>query len=63
MSCGVGHRCGSDLVWLWHRLVAVAPNQLLAWGPPYVSGAALKIDKSNNKIISMGDAVLLIMIN
>ena len=26
MSCGVGHRRGSDPVflWLWHRLVAVA---------------------------------------
>ena len=26
MSCGVGHRHGSDpaLLWLWHRLAAVA---------------------------------------
>ena len=25
-SCGVGHRCGLDpvLLWLWHRLAAVA---------------------------------------
>ena len=27
VSCGVGHRPGSDLalLWLWHRLVAAAP--------------------------------------
>ena len=27
MSCGVGHRCGSDLVlpWLWHRPAATGP--------------------------------------
>ena len=34
-SCGVGRRCGSDLVllwlWLWHRLAAVTPIQPLAW--------------------------------
>ena len=26
-SCGVGHRCGSDLalLWLWYRLAAAAP--------------------------------------
>ena len=28
MSCGVGGRCGSDpqLLWLWYRLVAAAPD-------------------------------------
>ena len=27
VSCGVGHRHGSDLalLWLWHRLAAVSP--------------------------------------
>ena len=27
MSCGIGRRCASDLalLWLWHRLEAVAP--------------------------------------
>ena len=27
MSCSIGHGCGSDLalLWLWHRLVAMAP--------------------------------------
>jgi len=33
MSCGVGHRCGSDLALLrlWRRLAAVAPIRPLAW--------------------------------
>ena len=44
MSCGVGHRCGSDpeLLWLWCRLAAVAPIQPLAWELPHGTGAALK---------------------
>ena len=35
MSCGVGHRRGSDpeLLWLWHRLTATAPIRPLAWEP------------------------------
>ena len=42
MSCGVGHRRGSDpaLLWLWHRLVATVPIRPLAWEPPYAAGAA-----------------------
>ena len=52
MSCGVGHRYGSDptLLWLWCRLVATA----LAWEPPYDVGAALKSKeeiKNKNKLI------------
>ena len=44
MSCGVGHRYGSDLelLWLWCRLVATALIGPLAWEHPYASGAALK---------------------
>ena len=44
MSCGVGRRHGSDLVWLWLwcRPAATAPIRPLAWGPPYAVGAALK---------------------
>ena len=51
MSCGVGHRCGSDLVllWLWCRPAAIAPIGCLAWGPPYASGAALKTPKKKKK--------------
>ena len=44
VSCGVDHRCGSDLalLWLWLRLAAVALIQPLAWETPYAMGVALK---------------------
>ena len=44
-SCGVGCRHGSDpaLLWLWRRLVAIAPIRPLAWEPPYAVGAAQEI--------------------
>ena len=47
MSCGVGHRRGSDLIslWLWLRLAAAAQIGPLAWEPPYAMGAALKRKK------------------
>ena len=45
VSCGVGRRFGSDLVWLWLRLVAVAPIQPLAWELPHAAGVALKRQK------------------
>ena len=49
MSCGVGCRHGSDstLLWLWHRLAASDPMELLAWELPHVTGVALK--KGQNK--------------
>ena len=36
VSCGVGHRCGSDpvLLWLWCKPMAIAPIHPLAWEPP-----------------------------
>ena len=45
MSCGVGHRDGSDpaLLWLWQE--AAAPIRPLAWEPPYTVGVALKSQK------------------
>ena len=51
MSCGVGCRRGSDpaLLWLWRRPVATAPIQLLAWEPPYATGAALEKTKKKKK--------------
>ena len=51
MSCGIGHRWGLDLVllWLWHRLVAVAPIKPLAWEPPHIAGAALERQKTKEK--------------
>ena len=44
VSCGVGHRGGSDLawLWLWCRLAAAALIRPLAWEPPYALGAALE---------------------
>ena len=51
MSCGVGRRCGSDLVLLWLccRPAASAPIGLLAWEPPYVEDVALKRQKRQKK--------------
>ena len=42
MSCGIGHRRGSDLalLWLWRRPAATAPIRPLACEPPYAAGAA-----------------------
>ena len=44
MSCGLGHRRGSDpaLLWLWCRLAAAAMIGPLAWEPPYAESVALK---------------------
>ena len=51
MSCGVGHRPGSDsaLLWLRQRLAAVAPIHPLAWELPYATGAALEKKKKRKK--------------
>ena len=51
MSCGVGHRHGSDPVflWLWHRPVATTPIRPLAWEPPCAMGAALEKTKKKKK--------------
>ena len=56
MSCGVGHRDGSDLVllWLWHRLAAVAQIRPLAWEPPYAMSANLKRQEKEEKKKKMG---------
>ena len=46
MSCGIGHRCGSDLLlWLWCRPAATAVDRPLAWELPYALDAALKRPK------------------
>ena len=51
MSCGVGCRCGSDLVllWLWHRPAATALIGPLAWEPPYAMDVALKRQKTKKQ--------------
>ena len=47
VSCGVGHRDGSDLMllWLWCRPAAVALIGPLAREPPYTWGVCLKSKK------------------
>ena len=49
MSCGVRHKCGSDLdlalLWLGRRPEATAPIGPLVWEPPYAKGMALKRQK------------------
>ena len=51
MGCGVGRRLSSDptLLWLWHRLAAIAPVGPLAWESPYATGVALKGQKDKKK--------------
>ena len=46
-----GSRTGSDpkLLRQWHRSVAAAPIQPLAWEPPCAAGAALERDKRTKK--------------
>ena len=56
MSCGVGHRGSSDLMWLWlwlwHTPAAIAPIKPLAWELLYTTGAALKSKKKKEKEIA-----------
>ena len=52
MSCGVGHRSGSDpvLLWLWYGLAATALTGPQAWELPYAAGAPLKSKEKKNCI-------------
>ena len=56
MSCGVVRRRGSDLalLWLWRRLVVIAPIGPLAWEPPHAEGAALKRKKKKERPTTEG---------
>ena len=49
MVCGVGRRYGWDLalLWLWHRLVATATIQLLAWELSVLNKTKKKKKKKN----------------
>ena len=49
MSCGVGHRCGSNLMLLWLWPAAIALIRPLAWEPPCVMGEALKRKKKRKE--------------
>ena len=52
VSCGVGHRWGSDpaLLWLWCRPASAAPITSLVWELPYAAGAALVKAKRQKKL-------------
>ena len=52
MSCGVGHRRSSGLMWLWlwRRPAATAPSPPLDWAPPRASGAALKSKNEQKEV-------------
>ena len=54
VSCGVDHRCNSDLalLWLWCRPVAAASIQPLAWELPSAAGAAIGEKKAGKDIQS-----------
>ena len=58
MSCGIGHRLGSDpallLLWLWRRLAAIAPIRPLAWKLPPAMSVALKTKKKKKKKVYIG---------
>ena len=51
MSCGGGHRRGSDpfLLWLWCRPAATVSIVSLAWEPPYATGVAPRKQKKKKK--------------
>ena len=51
MSCGVGHRCGSDLalLWLLSRPATTASIKPLAWEPPYAAEGPEKGEKDKKK--------------
>ena len=53
MSCGVGHRCGSDpvLLWLWRRLVSTAPIRPLTWEPPYAGRSSPRKATHKKKLL------------
>ena len=51
LSCGVGHKCSSDLalLWLWYRPVARTLIRPLAWELPYAVDAPIKRPKKFKK--------------
>ena len=56
MSSGVGRKSGSDLLWLWHRLAAVALIRPLAWELPHATRAALKREEKAPLIAKLSPA-------
>ena len=58
VSCGVGHRGGSDPTWLWRRLAAVASIRPLAWELPCAKGGARKKAKKEKVILLVPKAII-----
>ena len=56
VSCGVGRRCGSDVVLLWlsHWPAAVAPIRPLAWEPLHAADVTLKGQKKKKENYTCG---------
>ena len=69
MSCGVGLRCGSDLVllWLWYRPAAAAPIQPLAgnfhmlWKQTLPPAKKKKERKRNRKLLLKWSGITVVM--
>ena len=55
MSCDAGHRCGSDLMflWLWHRPAAAALIYPLAQELPYAPGTALNRKRKKHLLMEL----------
>ena len=51
ISCGVGRRCGSDLMRLWLRPAAAALIQPLAWELTCAASAVLRSKKKKQKTL------------
>ena len=47
--CRSQMQLGLALLWLWHRLAAVAPIGPLTWEPPYAAGVALEKTKKKKR--------------
>ena len=58
VSCGVGLRCGLDLMllWLWCRPAAVALIGPLAWESPCSTGVALESGEKKKKSCCSSDS-------
>ena len=67
MSCGVGHRCGSDpaLLWLWCRPAAAALILPLAWElpvqlPPPKQQQQTKQNKTKQKTKNLESKIVIV---
>lgn len=59
MSCSIGHRYGSVLLWLRCRPKATAAIEPLAQEPPYATGMAVKREKKRKEKKHITNTVLM----